>query len=181
MVVGLAGLDKIVPAKPLRRLLLSHPSFAASNASPAAANPSGDSDNSAINGGPGGGGGGARNGDGQVNDDGSTSSVHRRHGTRGSASIGNNGGRTIGNRNGCARKGRSSSADKEEGVCPEGVEGGARGGEDAPAATITRRAELVYWPEAGHGRALGDLAALRKLMRVAKRQEEAFLLHRASQ
>ena len=152
IVVGLAGRDTIVPAKPLRRLLLSHPSFA-TNAFVTAGNPSDGHDGNNI----GWSDNGVCNRDGPVHG-GSGSAAH------GAGSSAQEGG--VNGRNGFGRNGGGSPA-------PAFSSGGDKGKTDAGV----KRAELVYWPKMGHGAVLGNPRALNEFMQVVERQENAFAIN----
>ncbi len=182
IVVGLAGKDRIVPSKPLRRYLLSHSSFATTPSNPSSGNSTsiGKDDGSpdgnliaaggVVVGGSGGGGG----------DGGSNSMLtgaskfhtlnvasHSRAPSFGAAfpfATGASGVAVDG------KGGRHTpvSASMAETVWGSGEEDSEKGG-----GVAAKRVELVYWAEAGHGHVLGKPKALDDFVRVATRQEEA--------
>lgn len=171
IVVGLAGRDRIVPNKPLRRYLLSHGAFAAKSSAPA----TNITSNSASKGGGGGGGLGARAGFSMLNGK-SRCRVHKcnvaSHGhapSFGSLPSAANGGgtRVVG------KGGRHTAA-----VAAAGWGSGAKNSSDTDGVGgggAAKKVELVYWAEASHGNVLGDPKALDDFVRVATRQEEVFL------
>lgn len=157
MVVGLAGQDRIVPTKPLRRLLLSHPSFVTS-APPTAAKIFDGHDRS-DSGCSGNGVGGL---DGRVDNGGGGGSGSGANGAEDSVHSGD-----LAGRNGLERNGGGSSA-------PSFAGSGGNGGNPDAAA---KRVELVYWPKEGHGHVLSDPRALSSFMRVVERQEKTFAIN----
>ncbi len=176
IVVGLAGRDRIVPCKPLRRYLLSYGSFAAkqpSGGSNIAAKGSGSRSGNVRAAGGGVVGGGSGGGFSMLNGK-TRCKVHKcnvaAHGhapSFGAAlqpAAGGSGVRVDG-------KGGRLTAVAAAASWGSGAEGRGRSGGRA----ATKKVELVYWAEAAHGNVLGDPKALDDFVRVATRQEEVFL------
>lgn len=199
IVVGLAGLDRIVPTRPLRRYLLSHGDF---DTAPAASEPK--SVDGLASGGGGGGSksnssvgrsvaGGARNGlfrpgGGFALVKGNTRCrVHTCNVKGKCTGHGGGGGSGSGNVSApCHSSGALSSAASNGTSVRAGSQGGVRrptakgigsgGGSEKSGGGAAKRVELVYWSDAGHGNVLGDPWALDEFIRVATRQEGAFLV-----
>eukprot|EP00903_Cladosiphon_okamuranus_P020036 g18404.t1 len=177
IVVGLAGLDKIVPTRQLRRYLLSHGDFARTN---------------------------IKSVDGLANGGGAKNSTSAGRSSAGGVFAGRHGlgrpggGFALMNGNGrckvytCNVKGKCTGHGGGAGhvAAPcHSIRGGSRGGARPPTAkgdssgigsdvdksggSVAKRVELVYWPDAGHGNVLGDPWALDELIAVATRQEQA--------
>lgn len=161
IVVGLAGRDTIVPAKPLRRFLLSHPSFASSASVAAGERTDGrDGSDSGCSG------NGVRNEDDLVHSGGGSGG--------GGGSVAYDAGASVqkgdvDGLNGFERNGGDPSAPAF-----------SSGGDCGKTGAAVKRAELVYWPKMGHGVVLGNPRALSEFMRVVDRQEKAFATNSSS-
>lgn len=187
IVVGLAGLDRIVPTRPLRRYLLSHGDFATTTAKsidgPTGVAGSGRSNPSigraaAARNGLGRPGGGFALMNGNSRRKVHTCNVggkHTGHGTRhfpAPCPSGGGGGLSSAASSGSIRP------DSQGGVRRPTAKaaGSGGGGSDKGGGGAAKRVELVYWSDAGHGNVLGDPWALDEFVRVSTRQEEAFLV-----
>lgn len=177
MVVGLAGLDKIAPAKPMRRFLLSYPGFAdtaqsaptlrshgttpaARYASTAPSQPSSSGNKSAA--------------PSPIIASTSIPGRHADHGlgpTVGSST--EDGTATEGmavahyHAGGCIASGNANEiGNSGDGSSFVGKAGGRRRG--------TRRVELVFWPHLGHGHPLIRPRALDELVQTVGQQAQDF-------
>lgn len=197
IVVGLAGLDRIVPSRPLRRYLLSHGDFVTN---PATSIPSGmntKSTDGLMSGGGGknnstvgrSSGGGARSGLGRpggafaLMNGNNRCKVHTckiggkctGHGAGHVSAPCHSGGGGISS---AGSNGSSVRADGKGGVRRPTSKGGGTGSGsniDRSGGGVAKRVELVYWSDSGHGNVLGDPWALDEFVQVATRQEQAFL------
>lgn len=180
IVVGLAGLDKIVPAKSLRRFLLSHPTLATPNtAPPSITSSSEDGETQSEDDGNTVGSNSKNPGKGNARQRSSNVRSSKRNGGykrngHGSSAFGNGKNGTFGDSSGGGSNGAAEGlpiADKGRSVY-SAKEGGAEGNEKE--VTTVKRVELVYWSEVGHGHALGDPQKLSEFMRVVAEQERVF-------
>lgn len=194
IVVGLAGLDRIVPTRPLRRYLLSHGDFVTTNTKSVdgLVNAGGGKNNSSVGRSSAGGVFGGRHGLGRpgggfalMNSNG-RSKVHTCN-VKGKCT-GHGGGaghvpapcHSSGGLPSAANKCTSIRGDSRGGARRLVAKGGSSGsGSDVDKSGrsgVAKRVELVHWPDAGHGNVLGDSWALDEFIGVATRQEEAFLV-----
>ena len=155
VVVGLAGRDKLIPVRPLRRFLLSYPALYSSTASPG---PNSSSSrwarpNTQGGNGDGQGMGKSRGNKSRIADDGYTAWGEQGEGGGGRSAITAGSPPTIAD---------DSGREKDSGCSGTG------------AAGPPKRVEIVFWPRHGHGSVLAHPGALKEFDRVCRRQEEAF-------
>lgn len=165
LVVGLSGQDKIVPVKPIRRFLLSHPSMTTTAPS----------------------GGQGRGIDHVRNDPSSIHGCSRNKCTNSDCHRGSDDGSSepiVSNKGGppadevCGRTGSSTYFAEDGGVFPQ-VDKRKKYGTSRDVGS-PKEVELLYWPNHGHAWVLGDPTALSEFMAVAARQEQAFAVNSTS-
>lgn len=190
IVVGLAGLDRIVPTRPLRRYLLSHGDFTAPPASePKSVDGLTNGVSKSCSSVGRGIAGGARNGlfrpgGGFALMSGNTRCKVHTCNVKGKCT-GHGGGGQVSAPYHSSSGGLSSAASNGNGTSvrvggqggvhrPTAKGGGSGSGSEKSGGGAATRVELVYWSDAGHGNVLGDPWALDEFVRVATRQERAF-------